>query len=106
MNVILNITTSPLALPTGITAGQLSLAITDVTGKPVNDASGNSISAYVGTETQATFVNVAAGDYLATAVRLDTNGNAIGTAITQSFTVPHPTVATYDAPQSITVTLA
>jgi hypothetical protein len=106
MNVILNITTSPLALPTGITAGQLSLSITDVAGKPVNDASGNPIPAQVGTDTQATFANVPAGDYLANAVRLDTTGTAIGTAITQSFTVPHPSVATYDAPQSITVTLA
>ena len=106
MNVTLNVSTTPVALPAGITAGQLSFSITAPTGKPVNDANGTPIAAQAVPGTQAIFANVAPGDYVASAVRMDTSGNAIGVPNSQAFTVPSPVVQTYDAPQSITVTLA
>jgi hypothetical protein len=111
MNVTLNITTTPATLPAGIIAGLLALSITDTAGNPVNDANGEPIAAQQVSGTSATFPNVAPGDYLASAVRLDSNGSPIGTAVTQGFTVAAPadigtTAATYDAPQSITVTVA
>jgi hypothetical protein len=121
MNVIINITTTPTALPAGITAGLLALSITDTTGKPVNDANGQSITTQQVSGATATFTNVAPGDYVASAVRLDTNGTPIGTPVTQAFavaaavttsgaditgTTTAPAAPTFDAPQSITVTLS
>ena len=121
MNVIVNITTTPTALPAGITAGLLALSITDTTGKPVNDANGQFIATQQVSGATATFANVAPGDYVASAVRLDTNGTPIGTPVTQAFTVAAPATTsgtditgtttapvapTFDAPQSITVTLS
>lgn len=129
MNVILNITTAPAALPAGVIAGLLALSITDPAGKSVNDASGQPLTTQQVAGTTATFANVGAGDYLASAVRLDTNGTPIGVAVTQAFSVAAPTApaapaattapgatgapgaaatptASFDAPQSITVTIA
>ena len=105
MNVTLAVATAPVALPAGITAGPLSLSITDPAGNAVRTASGTAIAAQTVTDASAAFADVPPGDYVAVAVRLDTGGNAIGHPITQAFTVPVPT-ATYDAPLSITVTLA
>jgi len=123
MNVILNITTTPIALPAGVTAGLLALSITDPSGQSVVDASGQPIVTQQVTGTSATFANVGDGSYLASAVRLDTNGTPIGAPVTQAFTVaaaaPAPGTSTasvsgtaastagptFDAPQSITVTV-
>lgn len=105
MKVTLNIATTPVALPAGVIAGLLALSITDVAGKPVTDTNGNPIAVQTVTDNQATFDNVVPGDYLASAVRLDTAGNPIGTPLTQAFTVPQPIVSTFDAPHAITVTL-
>lgn len=104
INVTLAVTTTPTALPTGITAGLLALSITDPAGAPVQDASQQPLAAQQVDGTSASFANVAPGNYLARALRLDSNGNPIGNPVTQSFMVPVPT--TFDAPQSITVTLA
>ena len=123
MNVILNITTTPTALPAGVIAGLLALSITDPSGQSVVDASGQPIATQQVSGTTATFANVGAGNYLASAVRLDTNGTPIGAPVTQAFTVaaaaPAPGTSTapasgtaastagptFDAPQSITVTV-
>ena len=105
MNVTITIATAPVALPAGITAGPLNLAITDPAGNAVTNAGGTAIVAQTVTDNSAVFADVPPGDYVASAVRLDANGNSIGHPITQAFSVPVPT-ATYDAPQSITVTLA
>lgn len=116
MNVILNITTTPTALPTGVIAGLLALSITDTSGKPVTDHNGQVLAPQQVSGNTATFANVSPGDYIASVARLDTNGTPIGTAVTQAFTVPAgtadapaagvtPSVATYDAPQSVTVTI-
>ena len=125
MNVILNITTTPTALPAGVIAGLLALSITDPSGQSVVDANGQPIATQQVSGTTATFANVGAGNYLASAVRLDTNGTPIGAPVTQAFTVtaaaPAPGTSTapasvsgtaastagptFDAPQSITVTL-
>lgn len=43
MNINLNITTTPLALPTGVTAGQLKLWISTLDGQSVADTSGNGV---------------------------------------------------------------
>jgi len=105
MNVTITVATAPVALPAGITAGPLSLSITDPTGNAITNAAGTAIVAQTVTDNSAVFADVPPGDYVASAVRLDANGNSIGHPITQAFSVPVPTV-TYDAPQSITVTLA
>lgn len=116
MNVTINITTTAAALPSGVIAGLLALSITDSAGHPINDASGQPLVSQQVSGNTATFANVLAGDYIASAVRLDTNGTPIGSAVTQAFSVPAATAsvqseatantATYDAPQSITVTVA
>jgi hypothetical protein len=125
MNVILNVTTAPVALPAGVTAGLLALSVTDPSGNTVNDTNGQAIAAQQVSGSTATFANVGAGDYLANASRLDTAGNPIGAVITQAFTVTAPVIApsttnvntgaiatsapvatTFEAPQTITVTLS
>ena len=106
MNVTLDVITAPIALLAGVAPGQLSLSITDASGKPVNDTNGNTIAAQRVDGTSGTFANVPDGTYLASAVRLDSSGNSIGTAVTQAFAIPAPAPTTYDAPQSIAVTLA
>lgn len=107
-SVTLTVTTTPTALPPGITAGKLTLSITDPNGAPVQDAHQQPLAAQQVDGTTATFADVAPGNYLAQAVRLDANGSPIGTPVTQSFSVAAPAIpaSTFDAPQSITVTLA
>jgi len=97
MNVIVQVATTPQALPSGITAGALRFQLVDAQGtvtatQDVNEAS-------------ATFSNVADGTYVATVQRLDANGAGLGGAISQSITVVTPAPATFDAPTSITVTV-
>ena len=120
MNVILNITTTPTALPAGVIAGLLALSITDPSGQSVNDANGQPVTTQQVSGTTATFANVGPGNYLASAVRLDNNGTPIGAPVTQAFSVAASAAATaavpdapsaasastFDAPQSITVTIA
>jgi len=105
MNVTINVVCAPMTLASGIVPGQLSLSITDGSGKPVSDSAGNALAPQKVNGLAATFSNVPDGSYLASAVRLDTNGDPIGTPVNQAFSVSAPGVTTYDAPQSITVTL-
>ena len=120
MNVIVNITTAPVTLPAGAIAGLLALSITDPSGKAVVDTNGQAISVQQVAGTTATFLNVGPGDYLASAARLDTNGSVMGVQVSQAFTVPAPVeasasaapestaqaAATFEAPQTIIVTLS
>jgi hypothetical protein len=116
MNVNINITTTPTALPAGVIAGLLAISITDTAGHPVNDANGQALATQQVSGNSGTFNSVAAGDYIASVVRLDTNGTPLGNAVTQAFSVPTsapaaPTgtstpASSYDAPQTITVTVA
>lgn len=94
--VIVSVATTPTAPPSGILAGLLRVALTD--------ASGTVAATQDVTGAVATFENVSPGTYTASAVRLDSNGNALGGTITGAAVVPEP--ATYDAPSSLTVTLA
>ncbi|KWO46499.1 hypothetical protein WT98_21920 [Burkholderia territorii] len=106
MIVIVNVTTVPTAVPNGITPAGVQIAITDPAGKPVNDSNGVAIDAVRvdSAPYNATFVNVPPGPYLAAASAVDTTGAVIGTPVTQPFSVANPT-STYDAPQSVTVTV-
>lgn len=118
MNVILNVTTTPVALPIGVVAGLLALSIAGPQGNQVVDTTGQVIAAQQVSGTTATFANVPVGDYVASVVRLDVNGTPIGAPVVQAFSVAAPAsapepeavqapaaVPTYEAPQSITITL-
>ncbi|MEK7888225.1 hypothetical protein AAB992_13990 [Burkholderia contaminans] len=109
MIVIVNVTTVPTAVPSGITPAGVQISITDPAGKPINDSNGVAIDSVkvASSPYNATFGNVPPGSYLAAANAIDTAGAAIGTPVTQPFTVANsePNASTYDAPQSITVTV-
>lgn len=54
----------------------------------------------------ATFTNVAPGDYIALAKRLDTNGAPFGPNVALVFNVPEVAVTSADVPATITVVLS
>ncbi|MDR5813334.1 hypothetical protein QCE62_06975 [Caballeronia sp. LZ033] len=101
MKVTVAVAVVSASLPAGVTAGLLRLAIVDSIGTVVQqqDVSG----------TSADFDGLSAGDYTATAQRLDSTGAPLGDAVASPFTVPSDgsggATGTYDAPQSITVTV-
>lgn len=105
MQVIVNVATSPTAVPSGITSAGVHIAITDASGNSVNDSNGVAISpvAVTAGPYAATFQNVPAGSYVAVASAVDATGAVIGTPVSQAFSVADASI--YDAPQSITVTV-
>lgn len=109
MIVIVNVTTAPTAVPANVTPAGVQISVTDTAGKPVNDSNGVAIDAVkvASAPYNATFVNVPAGSYLAAASAVDSTGAVIGTPVTQSFSVADAVnnAATYDAPQSVAVTV-
>lgn len=106
MNLTINVATTAVALPAGITGAGIRISITDTESQPVVDADHNAIAPVMLTSApySASFSNVPAGSFVAVATAVDTTGAAIGEPVSQPFTVP---VAgpTYDAPASLTVTL-
>lgn len=87
--VTVQVATTPQLFPAATVAGNLRIS---VTGQPDQDVTG----------TSAVF-DLPAGDYTATAQRLDAAGVALGAAVSQVFTVPAD--VSVDIPAAITVTV-
>lgn len=94
--VTLNVATVQAALPTGVTAGAFRFSLTDAAGNVVQTQDVNA--------TQAIFAGVADGHYTASVVRVDVNGNVIGTPVTVEFDAANPVVM-YDAPSALSVSV-
>lgn len=88
---IIQVSTTNQLFPIATIAGKLRIS---VTGQPDQDVDG----------TSAAF-DLPAGDYTATAQRLDASGNAIGAPVSLPFNVPATEIG-IDVPASITVTLS
>jgi hypothetical protein len=106
MRVIVTVSTSTTALPAGVIAGILHFAINDSTGAAVATQD-------VATGITAEFDALSPGDYTATAIRMDSTGAALGSAVSGAFTIPAVTpadpampAATYEAPVSLSVSLS
>lgn len=95
-NVLVQITTKKVILPTGIVASGLRYNLLDASGAVAFTLDSN--------ESQVTFTSVGPGDYTASVARIDTAGEVIGDSIAQAFNIPTP-VEYYDAPDTITVSL-
>jgi len=95
-NVIVTIATVvPQDFPAGTVGGQTKFS---VTGQPDQLVDASVLS--------ATFADVPAGDYTASAERLDSAGATLGTPVTAAFNVPVPPApVSIDVPASINVTL-
>jgi len=106
MKVIIAVATALAALPGTAASVGISIALTQTNGSPVVDASGANVSPVTATASpyQAEFDNIPAGSYVAVASAVDATGAVIGSAVSTPFTVP--VASNYDAPQSITVTVA
>lgn len=96
--VLLAVTTSDVALPDGVTAGNLRFTITG--------SNGNVLQTQDVADVSATFLNVPAGDYTMSAQRLASTGENLGAAVTGNFSVAAtPPVQTYAAPNAISATV-
>lgn len=90
MQVTLKLQTGKQDLPAGATFGKYTWNVTGQEGRDATDASDQ-------------VYNLADGGYTATAQAFDTDGNPLGSAVSQPFTVASAPPAQFDAPQGITV---
>lgn len=100
-NILVTVATTPSPLPAGASFSKINLAVTDSAGAIQNQS-------VTGAETPpftSTFSNLAVGIGSVTATAVDSNGNTLGTAITQSFDTGGE-VVNFPAPSAITVTAA
>lgn len=98
-NVLVQLAKTDTALPTGVIFGHTNLAVTDAAGAVQNFA-------LSGAETppwSQLVAGLADGTSTYSAQDVDSNGAAIGAAVTASFT---PAVVTFPATTGITVTAA
>lgn len=95
--VNISVATVSFEAPAGTVAGNFEIGYQD---------SNNVITKQDVATPSAVFANVAPGDYVALAVRLDGSGNAVGPQITQVFTVPAVAGVPVDVPNVVTVTLS
>ena len=98
--VTVQVVTVQKELPAGVVAGALRFQVLDANGVVVQGQDVGSPS--------AVFSGVADGDYVASVVRLDANGNTLGDTVTANFTVATaapvaPAPVMYDAPASLSV---
>ncbi|WP_175950367.1 hypothetical protein [Burkholderia sp. BCC0405] len=113
MNVVVNVVTAPTAatLLAGVQLAGIKVSLTDAANNPVNDSDGTPIAPVTLTSGpySASFASVPAGSYIAVAAALDSSGAVIGSPVQQAFTVtatPASGPVTYDAPQSVSVSVS
>lgn len=94
--VTVTVVTTPVSLPTGITAGVLRVEL-------IHD--GVAVHSADAVDNVATFTDVNEGFYTATAVRLDADGNELSGVVSTDFDVTGTTSETYDAPASLSVSV-
>lgn len=94
--VILSISTTPTALPTGTTFSGYMFTLTD--GKtPVTQTT---------TALTSSFASVAPGSYTASAQAIDHAGAVFGPVVSVTLTVPVPAPTTFEAPAVLSFTLS
>lgn len=94
--VTITIQTTTTALPTGVAAGALRVALL---------SGGSEFATQDVDGTEAVFYGVPDGDYTATAVRLDDAGGELSVRVTADFTVDE-VADTYEAPSGLSVSVA
>jgi hypothetical protein len=100
-NVTFTVTTVPAVLPAGIADGQMLLMQILDTATPPNVVATANVPSPTLTNT---FTGIADGSYSANVQALDSNGNPLGVAVTQAFTVADLLFNQPVGPISITVT--
>lgn len=98
-----SITTVKQALAAGVIAGAFRFSLLAAQADPAAPAA-PAIAIQDEAAPAATFTGVLPGDYVITAVRVDSNGNPISALVSAAVTVPVP--AEFDAPATISVALA
>jgi hypothetical protein len=114
MNVVVTVVTAPTAvtLLAGVQVAGVKISLTDSAGNAINDANNTPIAPATVTSSPytASFASVPAGSYLAVAEALDSTGATLGSAVKQPFSVTNPAggsnSTSYDAPQSVTVSVS
>ncbi|CAG9248535.1 hypothetical protein BDI4_220005 [Burkholderia diffusa] len=113
MDVVVNVVTAPTAatLLAGVQLAGVRVSITDASNNPVYDSNGTPIApvTLANSPYSASFANVPAGSYIAVAAALDSSGASIGSPVQQAFAVtatPASGPVTYDAPQSVSVSVS